>query len=73
MSLIDLDCLLTIPEVSDRLRCSKAHVYRLISANLLQTVDIGVPGSKRAKTRIREQDITAYIQGCIAADNRHTT
>jgi len=54
--------LLTIPETAERLRCSKAHVYRLISAGQLRTVDIGVVGSTRAKTRIRETDLHTYIE-----------
>jgi hypothetical protein len=37
------------------------HVYRLISAGELMAVDIGTPGSGRAKTRVRSDDLADYI------------
>jgi hypothetical protein len=38
------------------------HVYRLIAAGELQTVDIATPGAGRPKTRIRSDDLAAYIE-----------
>jgi excisionase family DNA binding protein len=52
----------TIERAADRLGCSKMHVYRLIAAGLLQAVDIASPGAGRSKTRIRSDDLTAYIE-----------
>jgi len=53
--------LLTIDETAERLSCSKPHVYRLISASALRAVDISSPDSKRSKTRVRLDDLQAYI------------
>ena len=55
--------LYTIPEAAERLRCSEMHVYRLIAAGALRAVDIAVPGARRSKTRIRDDDLAAYIDG----------
>jgi len=55
--------LLTINEAAGRLRCSDDHVYRLIAAGTLRPADIALPGSRRSKTRIREDDLAAYING----------
>lgn len=54
--------LLTIPQTAERLGCSENHVYRLIAAGALRAVDIALPGSRRAKTRIREDDYAAYVK-----------
>jgi excisionase family DNA binding protein len=62
----EIAVLLTIPETAERLRCSKAHVYRLIAAGQLASVDISVDGSTRAKTRIREADLHLYIDRVAA-------
>jgi excisionase family DNA binding protein len=52
-----------IPEAAELLGgCSKMHVYRLIAAGLLRAVDIAAPGSSRSKTRIRSDDLAAYIE-----------
>jgi excisionase family DNA binding protein len=53
--------LLTIPVTAGRLGCSLPHVYRLIGAGALRAVDIAEPGSRRSKTRIRSDDLDAYI------------
>lgn len=53
--------LLTIQEVADLLGCSKPHVYRLIGLGVIATVNIATPGAKRPKTRIRPDDLKAYI------------
>jgi excisionase family DNA binding protein len=54
--------LLTIGEAGFRLRASENHVYRLVALGQLRAVDVGLPGSRRSKTRIREDDLAAYIQ-----------
>lgn len=54
--------LLAIPSAAARLDCSRAHVYRLIAAGELASVQISTPGSTRAKTRVREGDLAAYIE-----------
>lgn len=53
--------LLTIPETSERLRCSDNTVYRLIASGELPAVDIAPRGSRSSKTRVDESDIAAYI------------
>ena len=59
---------LTIPQVAERLKCSKPTVYRLIARGALRAVDISVPpeaGAKRtwrnSKTRVRVDDLQAYL------------
>jgi len=54
--------LLTPAEAGERLRCSERHVYRLIATGKLRTVDVGLPGSQQAKTRVSEADLAAYIK-----------
>ena len=54
--------LLTIGETAERLGVrSDRTVYALITAGKLRAVDIRGPGSKRSKTRIREDDLQDYI------------
>ena len=53
--------LLSIPSAAGRLDCSRAHVYRLIGSGELRGVEIKTPGSKRPKTRVRAEDLEAYI------------
>lgn len=53
--------LLTIPQAAERLACSENHAYRLVASGELRAVDIAPRGSKRSKTRIREDDIAAYV------------
>lgn len=52
--------LLTIPEAAEQLACSRAHVYRLISAGALLSVELKVSGT-RPKTRVRAEDVEAFI------------
>ncbi len=55
--------LYSIPETAELLgNCSQMHVYRLIAAQALRAVDIGVPGSKKPKTRVRSDDLSDYIK-----------
>jgi excisionase family DNA binding protein len=49
-------------EVAKRLGCSEPHIYRLVEAGALRAVDISQPGSRRSKTRIRSDDLAAYIE-----------
>jgi excisionase family DNA binding protein len=55
--------LLTPCEAGERIRSSDDHIYRLIAAGVLHAVDIALPGARRSKTRIREDDLQAYIDG----------
>lgn len=52
----------TIPRTGEKLDCSENHVYRLIAAGELEAVDIAVPGSRRTKLRISDEEIARYIQ-----------
>ncbi len=56
--------LFTPKEAGERLRCSENHVYRLIARGLLQAVDIAQPESRKSKTRIRSDDLAAFIDMC---------
>ena len=51
--------LLTIPMAAAALSCSRRHVYTLIAGGELRPVDIG---HGRSKTRIRPDDLQAYIE-----------
>lgn len=52
--------LLSPANVAQRLDCSRTHVYGLIAAGRLRAVEIKATGT-RAKTRIREDDLEAFI------------
>lgn len=54
--------LYTPAEAGERLRASESHVYRLIADGNLRAVDIAQPGSRRPKTRVRSDDLDAYIE-----------
>lgn len=51
----------TPAEAGTILRCSEKHVYRLIAAGVLRAVDNRLPGSRKGMTRVRSDDIAAYI------------
>jgi excisionase family DNA binding protein len=53
--------LLSVPSVAKRLDCSRAHVYRLIAAGALRTVQIKATGT-RAKTRVRVEDLQEFVE-----------
>lgn len=55
--------LLTINETAVRLRCSRAHVYRLITSGDLTITDIAGAESRKSKTRVREDGLARYIAG----------
>jgi len=50
--------------------CSDQHVYRLIAAGELRTVDIATPGARRPKIRIRSDDLADYIDRNTASRPR---
>lgn len=54
--------LLTIPAAAERIDCSDMHVYRLLAAGELRAVDIAQPGARKSKTRVRSDDLDAYIE-----------
>lgn len=53
---------LTIDEVAEALRCSRAHVYRLISIGSIAAVDISIPGARKSKARIPADELRRFIQ-----------
>lgn len=57
---------LSVREVAARLRCSRDHVYRLIAAGALRPVDLSQPDSARPKTRVRPDDLAAFIDARTA-------
>jgi excisionase family DNA binding protein len=54
--------LLPVPVAAERLGCSEMHIYRLVSTGELRAVDISLKGAGKSKTRIREDDLDAYIE-----------
>ena len=54
--------LLSIPAAAERLGCSEMHIYRLVSSGELRAVDISRKGAGKSKTRIRSDDLDAYIE-----------
>lgn len=52
----------SVDEAAKILGCSGMHVYRLIAAGELTAVDIAMPGAGRSKTRLRSDDLGAYIE-----------
>lgn len=62
MTAADSIVLFTPREAAGRLRCSENHVYRLIARGTLRAVDIAQPGSWKPKTRVRSDDLDAYIE-----------
>ena len=54
--------LLPIPAAAERLGCSEMHIYRLVSSGELRAVDISRKGAGKSKTRIRSDDLDAYIE-----------
>lgn len=51
---------LSVTDVAEVLGCSRGHVYDLIAAGRLTSIDIGA--ATRAKTRISETELQAFIQ-----------
>lgn len=48
----------SIPEVAERLRCSRDHVYDLITTGRLAVVNIGIG---RSRARITEDELARFI------------
>lgn len=53
--------LLTIPETAEHLGIAINTVYKMIAAGDLRAVDMAVPGARTSKTRIRQDDLDAFI------------
>lgn len=62
--------LLPVTEVAKTLGCSRGHVYNLIAANALTAVNIGA--GKSSKTRIREDELEAFIEARTIETERRT-
>ena len=56
------DKLLTIRESSERLRVSSASVYILIKKGKIIALRVG---SRSGAIRIRESDLTVYLESCV--------
>lgn len=56
--------LLRIPEAAALLGCSTSSIYRWISQGRIPVVSIGV-----ACTRIRAEDLAAYVERCATTHN----
>lgn len=54
--------LLPIPAAAKRLGCGVTTVYKLMASGVLRVTDIAPPGSLRPKSRIRTDDIDAFIE-----------
>jgi excisionase family DNA binding protein len=54
--------LLPIPAAAELLGCSEMHIYRLVSTGELRAADISLKGAGKSKTRIRSDDLDAYIE-----------
>jgi excisionase family DNA binding protein len=53
------EALLPVSEVAELWRCSRQHVYNLISKGQLRTVDTGA--ARQAKTRIPESALAEFV------------
>ena len=54
--------LFSVPAAAAHLGCSEMHIYRLVSTGELRAVDISRKGAGKSKTRIRSDDLDAYIE-----------
>jgi excisionase family DNA binding protein len=54
--------LLSIPEAADELSLSPNTVYKLIAEGDLRAVDMSTAGARKSKTRIRSDDLAAFIE-----------
>lgn len=54
--------LLTIPQAAERLVIGTSTVYKMIACGDLRAVDMTVPGARSSKTRVREDDLDAFIE-----------
>lgn len=51
----------SVTGVAEQLDCSRGHVYGLIASGQLRAVEIKTKGSSRSKTRVRAEDVEAFI------------
>ena len=56
-----MTALLKVVEAADELRVSPDTVYRRIASGELPAVDIAPAGAWKSMTRIRREDLDAYI------------
>jgi excisionase family DNA binding protein len=54
--------LLTLDEAGTRLGVSAKTVHRLIALGKLRAADVKATGSKRTRTRVRDDDLQLYIE-----------
>jgi len=54
--------LLTIPEAGEKLGVSPNTVYKLIAGGDLRAVDMSSSNAKRSRTRVRADDLEAFIE-----------
>lgn len=60
MKTLNAEQLLTVPEVTDRLRVSRATAYRHIADGSIKTVEAG-RGKRATKTRVSELELARFI------------
>lgn len=58
----DSKLLLTIAEAATELRMTKNTVYKMIAGGELRAVDMATPGAKASRTRVRRDDLEAFIE-----------
>lgn len=64
--------LMSVARVAEVLDCSRGHVYGLIAAGKLRAVETRAQG-RRSKTRIREEDVIAFIESNTRGGGESTT
>jgi excisionase family DNA binding protein len=50
--------LISVKDASEKIGCSRGHVYNLIAAGKLRRYDIALKGTR---TRLSEEDVDRYI------------
>jgi hypothetical protein len=54
--------MLSIPQLTKALQCSRAHIYHLINSGQLIASDISVKGSIRTRTRVQLADFNSFLR-----------
>jgi excisionase family DNA binding protein len=54
--------LLTVPQAASELGIAPNTLFKMIAAGELRVVDMASPGSKRPKSRVRADDLQAFIE-----------
>lgn len=57
--------LVSIAAAAERLSCSRGHIYHLIAAGELSSVDIHAQGN-RSKTRVFDDELDQFIESRTA-------